>query len=88
MGRRWYARWTARPYGDRVLVSFVVRLRPEPLADGVLAGEVEHAVTGARGHFRDAAELAAWCAQQASPAPRALPRPAALRLCQDGSVEG
>ena len=84
MGRRWYGGWTRRPYGDGVLISFVVRLAPEPLADGVLAGEVEHAVTGARGQFRDAAELAAWCAQQGSPAARALPRSAALRLCRPG----
>lgn len=45
-----------------MLISFVLRLAPAALADGRLAGEVEHVQTGERAQFRDAAELARWCA--------------------------
>jgi hypothetical protein len=40
-----------------VLVSYVVRLMPEPLADGRLVGEVEAVETGERWRIRDADDL-------------------------------
>ena len=57
-----------------MLIAFVVRLSPSALQSGVLAGEVEHVASGDRGRFRDAEELAAWCAlQPAAPEVRSAP---------------
>lgn len=63
-----------------MLISFVVRLSSVALAAGGLAGEVEHVLSGERGQFRDAAELAAWCAQQPPTVPGPRPAPGALHL--------
>lgn len=48
-----------------MLTSFVLRVAPAALAAGVLAGEVEHVASGQRAEFRNAEDLAAWCAQTA-----------------------
>ena len=61
-----------------VLASFLLRVVPRALSEGVLVGEVEDVLTGDRASFRGAQELAAWCAAHAMPLPTAevaLPGP-------------
>ena len=55
--------------------SFVLRLTGSALAVGRLAGEVEDVASGARGQFRDAEELATWCAAALA----AVPSPGSAR---------
>lgn len=57
-----------------MLVPFVVRLAPAALAAGLLAGEVEHVPTGARGAFGDAQQLLGWCTAAAGLPPLPPPR--------------
>jgi hypothetical protein len=48
---------TGGSYGAVVLVSYVLRLSSESLADGVLRGEVEHVESGRRAVVRDLHDL-------------------------------
>lgn len=59
-------------------LSFVLRLHPGALAEGRLAGEVEHVATGARTEFRGAADLTRFCTATGAAAadpPLDLPEP-------------
>lgn len=49
-----------------MLVSFVLRLRPDQLALGRLVGEVEDVESGRQQGLRDLAELVEFCRQAAS----------------------
>ena len=57
MGRARRRSETGRSYGARVLVSYVLRLSSESLADGVLRGEIEHVESGRRAVVRDLHDL-------------------------------
>jgi hypothetical protein len=54
-----------------VLISYVIRLAPAALADGELAGEVEHVASGVRGQFRGAEQLQQWCVRHGLAIPEA-----------------
>lgn len=60
-----------------MLIPFVIRVASAPLADGVLAGQVEHVPTGERCSFADAAQLTAWCAVYLQPDSVEVPAQAA-----------
>lgn len=53
---------TVDSYPFAVLVSFVLRLRADQLADGRLVGEVEEVGSGRTCFVRSGAELAQFCA--------------------------
>ncbi|HEX5266623.1 MAG TPA: hypothetical protein VFW24_07605 [Acidimicrobiales bacterium] len=44
-----------------MLISFVLRLRPDGLAAGEIVGEVEDIESGARHAVRETADLVAFC---------------------------
>lgn len=59
---------TAGFYRHGVLVSFVLRLRPDQLAAGRLVGQVEEVESGRTRSVRDAGELLQFCAEAGLPA--------------------
>jgi hypothetical protein len=63
------AGWTAREDDSPVLVTLVVRLLPERLADGEFVGEVEHVGRGGQAVVREISDLVGFAQRAAASEP-------------------
>jgi hypothetical protein len=63
------AGWTAGEDDRRVLVTLVVRLVPERLANGEFVGEVEHVGRGGQARVRDLSDLVGFAQRAAAAEP-------------------
>ncbi len=58
--------WTGRLHAVGMLVTLILRLLPERLAEGELVGEVEHVYSGEKVLVRDLGELAGFAQESAA----------------------
>jgi len=52
--------WTPAPYRAHMLISYVLRLRPDALADGRFVGEIEAVTSRQRSLVRNVDQVAAF----------------------------